>query len=156
MSEEKDPGVTSSNDRNIMRQELEEALAIWEDLGTELKRLLTRSALDEFSVGEIALKCEEFLSVVNAMTVELNSNPEKQYYKIGEVSEILKVEPYVINYWESEFKILKPSRTRARLRLYNKKDIEKLGLIKDLIYGEKFTIAGAKKRLREIQEMTDH
>ncbi len=48
--------------------------------------------------------------------------PEKQYFKIGEVSEILDVEPYVLRYWESEFKILKPTRTRARQRLYHKKD----------------------------------
>ena len=73
--------------------------------------------------------------------------PEKQYFKIGEVSEILDVEPYVLRYWESEFKILKPTRTRARQRLYHKKDLELLLEIKHLLYDEKFTIAGAKKRL---------
>ena len=75
--------------------------------------------------------------------------PEKQYFKIGEVSEILDVEPYVLRYWESEFKILKPTRTRARQRLYHKKDLELLMEIKHLLYDEKFTIAGAKKRLQE-------
>lgn len=78
--------------------------------------------------------------------------PEKQYFKIGEVSEILDVEPYVLRYWESEFKILKPTRTRARQRLYHKKDLELLVEIKHLLYDEKFTIAGAKKRLQEMKK----
>lgn len=82
------------------------------------------------------------------MTVAI---PEKQYFKIGEVSEILNVEPYVLRYWESEFKILKPTRTRARQRLYHKKDLELLLEIKHLLYDEKFTIAGAKKRLQEMR-----
>lgn len=83
------------------------------------------------------------------MTVPI---PEKQYFKIGEVSEILNVEPYVLRYWESEFKILKPTRTRARQRLYHKKDLELLMEIKHLLYDEKFTIAGAKKRLQEMKK----
>lgn len=78
--------------------------------------------------------------------------PEKQYFKIGEVSEILDVEPYVLRYWESEFKILKPTRTRAKQRLYHKKDLELLMEIKHLLYDEKFTIAGAKKRLQEMKK----
>ena len=78
--------------------------------------------------------------------------PEKQYFKIGEVSEILNVESYVLRYWESEFKILKPTRTRARQRLYHKKDLELLMEIKHLLYDEKFTIAGAKKRLKETKK----
>ena len=78
--------------------------------------------------------------------------PEKQYFKIGEVSEILDVEPYVLRYWESEFKILKPTRTRARQRLYHKRDLELLMEIKHLLYDEKFTIAGAKKRLQEMKK----
>lgn len=80
--------------------------------------------------------------------------PEKQYFKIGEVSEILDVEPYVLRYWESEFKILKPTRTRARQRLYHKKDLELLLEIKHLLYDEKFTIAGAKKRLQEMKKQS--
>ncbi len=84
-----------------------------------------------------------------AMTIAI---PEKQYFKIGEVSEILNVEPYVLRYWESEFKILKPTRTRARQRLYHKRDLELLLEIKHLLYDEKFTIAGAKKRLQEMKK----
>jgi len=73
--------------------------------------------------------------------------PEKLYYKIGEVSDITGVEPYVLRYWESEFDIIKPPRTRSKQRLYRKKDLELILEIKKLLYEEQFTIAGAKKRL---------
>jgi DNA-binding transcriptional MerR regulator len=55
---------------------------------------------------------------------EPSSIPEKLYYKIGEVSEITGIEPYVLRYWESEFKIVSPSRTHSKQRLYRKKDLE--------------------------------
>jgi hypothetical protein len=76
--------------------------------------------------------------------------PERQWFKIGEVSEMLDVEPYVLRYRESEFKILKPTRTRARQRLYHKKDLEKLGLIKHLSCDEKMSVSSIKKRLRKV------
>ena len=83
--------------------------------------------------------------------------PEKQYFKIGEISDILELEPYVLRYWESEFKIIKPSRTRAKQRLYHRKDLDILVEIKQLLYDERLTIAGAKRRLqmKKKQTMTD-
>lgn len=80
------------------------------------------------------------------MRVEI---PDKTYFRIGEVSKILGVEPYVIRYWESEFKTVKPVRTRSDQRLYRRKDLEELTRIRDLLYRERFTIAGAKKKLSE-------
>ena len=79
------------------------------------------------------------------------SIPEKLYYKIGEVSQITGVEPYVLRYWESEFKIISPLRTNSKQRLYRKRDLELILEMKKLLYEEKFTIAGAKKRLQEIK-----
>jgi len=78
------------------------------------------------------------------MDVEI---PDKSYFRIGEVSKILGVEPYVVRYWESEFKTIKPVRTTSDQRLYRKKDVEKLVTIRNLLYSEQFTIAGAKKKL---------
>jgi DNA-binding transcriptional MerR regulator len=75
------------------------------------------------------------------------SLPNKVYFKIGEVSEIIGVEPYVLRYWESEFSLLKPSKSPSKQRLYRKGDIELLLKIKRLLYDEMFTIAGAKKQL---------
>ncbi|MGQ9696023.1 MAG: MerR family transcriptional regulator [Thermodesulfobacteriota bacterium] len=76
---------------------------------------------------------------------------EKLYYKIGEVSQITGVEPYVLRYWESEFKIISPGRTNSKQRLYRRKDLELILEIKRLLYEEKFTIAGAKKKLQKMK-----
>jgi DNA-binding transcriptional MerR regulator len=76
------------------------------------------------------------------------SIPEKLYFKIGEVSQITGVEPYVLRYWESEFKIVTPIRTNSKQRLYRRRDLELILEIKKLLYEEKFTIAGAKKKLQ--------
>jgi len=73
--------------------------------------------------------------------------PEKPYFRIGEVSKILRVDPYVVRYWESEFKSVKPIRTKSNHRLYRRKDVEELLLIKTLLYTDKFTIRGAKLHL---------
>ena len=75
--------------------------------------------------------------------------PEKIYFKIGEVSEIIGVEPYVLRYWETEFEVLKPSKAPSRHRLYKKRDVELLLEIKRLLYSEGFTIEGARKKLKE-------
>lgn len=77
--------------------------------------------------------------------------PDKNYFRIGEVGKILGVEPYVVRYWESEFKTVRPIRTRSDQRLYRKKDVEELLEIKNLLYEEMFTIAGARKRLARIK-----
>jgi DNA-binding transcriptional MerR regulator len=73
--------------------------------------------------------------------------PDKQYFKIGEVAEILDLEHYVLRYWESEFPKLTPRRTKSGQRLYHRSDVELLAEIKRLLYDEKLTIAGAKKKL---------
>jgi len=74
---------------------------------------------------------------------------EKKYFRIGEASKIVGVEPYVLRYWEKEFPQLRPRRADSKHRTYQKKDIELLLEIKKLLYEERMTIQGAKKRLRE-------
>ncbi len=78
--------------------------------------------------------------------------PGKQYFKIREVSDILDLEPYVLRYWESEFKLLKPTRTRTHQRLYHRQDLELLGEIKTLLYNEKYSVAGTKKHLQMMKK----
>ena len=80
-----------------------------------------------------------------------NIIPEKAYFRIGEVSKILCVEPYVIRYWETEFKTVKPVRTKTAQRLYRKKDVEELLIIRELLYQQRFTISGAKKQLMKMR-----
>ena len=75
--------------------------------------------------------------------------PDKLYFKIGEVARLLAVKPYVLRYWESEFSVLRPGKTRSRHRLYRRKDVETLLEIRRLLYAERYTIEGAKRRLRD-------
>jgi DNA-binding transcriptional MerR regulator len=78
--------------------------------------------------------------------------PEKIYFKIGEVSQIVGVEPYVLRYWETEFDLLKPSKAPSKHRLYKKRDVELLLNIKRLLYTDGFTIEGARKKLKEAKK----
>ena len=73
--------------------------------------------------------------------------PQKIFFKIGEVCELIKVQPHVLRYWETEFPMLTPQKNRAGQRVYRRKDVEMVMHIRDLLYEEKFTIAGAKKKL---------
>ena len=82
--------------------------------------------------------------------MELDSRiPEKLFFRIGEVCELIKVQPHVLRYWETEFPMLAPQKNRAGQRVYRRKDVEMVLRIRDLLYEEKFTIAGAKKKLAE-------
>ncbi|MBI5167042.1 MAG: MerR family transcriptional regulator [candidate division NC10 bacterium] len=73
--------------------------------------------------------------------------PEKLFYKIGEVSRITGVEPYILRYWESEFEVLEPQKSKTGQRHYRKGDIELILKVKRLLYEEGYTIAGARRRL---------
>ena len=74
--------------------------------------------------------------------------PDKLYFKIGEVSELLGVEPYVLRYWETEFSVLSPKKSGTGHRLYRRKDVEMLLRIKHLLRDKRFTIAGARQSLQ--------
>src|SRR5581483_2663656 len=74
--------------------------------------------------------------------------PDKLYFKIGEVSDLLGVEPYVLRYWETEFPVLSPKKSGTGHRLYRRKDVELLLRIKHLLYEKRFTIEGARQSLQ--------
>lgn len=76
--------------------------------------------------------------------------PNKLYFRIGEVATLLDIKPYVLRYWETEFPEIRPSKSKSGQRLYKKRDVEQLLMIRDLLYEERFTIDGARKRLKEI------
>ena len=71
---------------------------------------------------------------------------EKLFYKIGEISKIAEIEPHVLRYWESEFSFLKPRKNNTGQRIYTRKDMELVLQIKNLLYKEKYTIAGVRKK----------
>jgi DNA-binding transcriptional MerR regulator len=75
---------------------------------------------------------------------------KKYYYSIGEVCNLLELKPYVIRYWETEFRQLKPYRTSGKSRRYSPEQIEVLKTIKDLLYVQKFSIKGVKNKLAQM------
>ncbi|HUO60752.1 MAG TPA: MerR family transcriptional regulator [Candidatus Acidoferrales bacterium] len=74
--------------------------------------------------------------------------PEKLYFRIGEVAELAKLEPYVLRFWETEFPQLKPTKSSTGQRMYRRRDVENVLTIKRLLYEEGFTIAGAREKLK--------
>ena len=78
--------------------------------------------------------------------------PDKLYFKIGEVATLLDVKTHVLRYWETEFSSLKPVKSRTNQRLYRRKDVETALMIKELLYHQGFTIAGAKQHLDSAQQ----
>ena len=76
--------------------------------------------------------------------------PDKLFFKIGEVAHLASVEQHVLRYWEDELDVLKPTKNKVGQRLYQKKDVELVLEIKRLLYEEKFTIAGAKNKLKRL------
>lgn len=81
--------------------------------------------------------------------MRFKTNQGKMYYTISEVSEMTGVKPHVLRYWETEFPTLRPKKNRAGNRNYRPKDIRAILVIRDLLYKEKFTISGARRKLQE-------
>ena len=75
--------------------------------------------------------------------------PQKRYFTIGEVSHLCAVKPHVLRYWEQEFPQLRPAKRRGNRRYYQREDVLTVREIRDLLYGQGFTIVGARQRLRE-------
>jgi DNA-binding transcriptional MerR regulator len=78
--------------------------------------------------------------------------PSKLFFRIGEVAGLVGVEPHVLRYWEREFRSIRPTKSAKGQRVYSRKDVESLLRVRDLLYRDGFTIAGAKKRLQVGQE----
>lgn len=76
--------------------------------------------------------------------------PDKLFFKIGEVAKIVGVRPHVLRYWESEFAALRPMKTRGSHRVYKRHDVELAMLVRQLLQDQGYTIAGARKRLKEL------
>ncbi len=75
--------------------------------------------------------------------------PAKLYFRIGEVADLVGVEPHVLRYWEREFRSIRPSKSAKGQRVYSRRDVENLMRVRELLYAQGFTIAGAKKRLQK-------
>jgi DNA-binding transcriptional MerR regulator len=87
-----------------------------------------------------------------AVSDGLDLGSDKVFFKIGEVAEIVGVAAHVLRYWENEFKTIRPQKSKSQQRVYRRRDVETLLKIKHLLYGEKYTIAGAKQRIEESRD----
>ena len=90
--------------------------------------------------------------VDDVLVKELAAVPDKMAFKIGEVAELAGVKPYVLRYWETEFKVLKPQKSKHNQRIYSRKDVETVFMIKKLLYKDRFSIEGARSALRNLKK----
>lgn len=86
------------------------------------------------------------------LAAALSRIPDKLAFKIGEVADLLEVKPYVLRYWETEFEVLKPKKSKHNQRMYERKDVENLMLIKKLLYRDRFSIEGARSALKKLKK----
>ncbi len=77
---------------------------------------------------------------------------EKEYYSIGDVCEITELKPHVLRYWESQFSVLRPTKNRAGNRVYRRKEIKLIQLLRHLLYAERYTIEGAQRKLNQLRK----
>ncbi len=92
------------------------------------------------------------VEVDSELEAELSRIPDKLAFKIGEVADILGVKAYVLRYWETEFEILKPKKSKHNQRMYERRDVENLLLIKKLLYRDRFSIEGARTALKKLRK----
>ena len=79
----------------------------------------------------------------------MSADPVQEFFSIGEVCELTELKPHVLRYWESQFRFLNPAKNRSGNRVYQRKEIELILLVKHLLYTEKFTLDGARQKVEE-------
>src|ERR1700733_14833541 len=80
--------------------------------------------------------------------------PDRLYFRIGDVAELIGVKPYVLRYWETEFPMISPQKSDSGQRVYRRADVETVMMIKKLLYQERYSIEGARKRIKELRSET--
>ena len=97
---------------------------------------------------------EPVMEVDKTLAHELQTIPDKMAFKIGEVADMAELKTHVLRYWETEFSGLNPKKASNNQRIYQKKDVETVMLIKKLLYRDRFSIEGAKSALRKMKKET--
>ncbi len=142
---------TLATEQQASEPETEVIRAQQESCGTQAEPVATPG--QQIEIPDLGLAAEatgEIPSEPLTMS-ELNLPQDKKYFRIGEVSEIVGVEPYVLRYWENEFSTVRPVKSKSGQRVYARKDVESLYYIRHLLHVEKFSIKGAKKKLLEVR-----
>jgi DNA-binding transcriptional MerR regulator len=100
------------------------------------------------------------IMMMETVTMEMKNSPavaaipDRLFFKIGDVAELADVKPYVLRYWETEFPMISPEKSQSGQRVYRRRDVETVLLIKELLYKERYSIEGARKRIRELKKET--
>lgn len=94
----------------------------------------------------------EWISPTHKLQDKIENIPDKMGFKIGEAADYVGVKQYVLRYWESEFDILKPKKSKNGQRMYTKKDVETALLIRKLLHEDRFSIEGAQSALRKLRK----
>ena len=95
------------------------------------------------------LKVNQRAIMKNEVKIDI---PDRVYFRIGDVADLVGVKPYVLRYWETEFPVINPSKSTTGQRVYRRSDVETLALIKHLLYNERYSIEGARRRIRELRK----
>src|ERR1043166_3330507 len=90
---------------------------------------------------------------INDLQLEIDL-PDKEFFRIGEVSDLTGIKPHVLRYWETEFPVLSPAKSESQQRNYSKADVELVLFLKKLLYEEGYTIAGAREKLKSVRNFT--
>lgn len=101
-------------------------------------------------ISEISNQADHVITMSNE--IKITQIPDRMYFRIGDVAEIAGIKPYVLRFWEKEFEFLNPVKNGAGQRVYRRSEVESVLLIKKLLYTERLTIEGAKKRIRELRK----
>ncbi len=89
------------------------------------------------------------------MSPSSSSDPVQEFFSIGEVCELTGLKPHVLRYWESQFRFLSPAKNRSGNRVYQRREVELINLVKHLLYDEKYTIEGARQKVDEHRKNGD-
>lgn len=111
------------------------------------EKITPEAASENLSIGELVQEGIEDMELHE----DLKRIPEKMAFKIGDVAEIVGVKQYVLRYWETEFDILRPKKSANKQRMYTRKDVETVFLIKKLLYKDRFSIDGANQAIRKLK-----
>ena len=108
---------------------------------------------DEIELLPLELKTFSFVEVApsEALNSSLEAIPDRMAFKIGTAADLVGVKPYVLRFWETEFEALSPKKSRKGQRAYSRRDVETAMIIKKLLYEDRFSIEGARARLRELR-----
>ncbi len=137
-------------ENDLKEQDLKDALVRASSSAVEAD---SQADVDQLELIPFQMRDQEFIEVAASESLErdLNSIPEQMAFKIGTAADLVGVKPYVLRFWESEFDALKPKKSQKGQRAYSRRDVETAMMIKKLLYEDRFSIEGARSKIKELR-----